>query len=88
MVVAFRLSISAKGERTGSTKIQIGAEGAFADACVVDLDGSAIAARLIEIPAARKDQAVLTDLAAHHEIGGCVGNTCGNIDAAALILGN
>ena len=57
-----------------ATEIEIGAERAFADARVVDLVGSAIAARLIEIPAAREDKAVVADLAADHEIGGGVGN--------------
>ena len=88
MVVAFCLSISTKSERTGSTQIEISAKRAFADASVVDLDGSAVAARLIEIPAARENQAVLGDLAADHDIGSSVGNARWDIHAAALIFGD
>src|SRR5262249_51874025 len=88
LVIAFCLSIRTQGERTGGAQIEIRAERAFADACVVDLNGSSVAARLIEIPAARENQAVLADLAAYHEIGCRVGDARRDVYAAALIFGN
>src|ERR1700677_3503462 len=72
LVVGLKVSIGTQLERTEGAKIQICAQCSLSEPNAVRLSDRSVVARVIEVPSARKNFAVLADFASNRQVASAV----------------